>query len=179
MINYPGARLIPNTKFENGDPDIDFFDNARGQWKPKRAWFGVLVENVVSGTARDLLAAALLRFKARGLPVVFHCHDEIVIEVPEDANLEQEALALLLERPAWAGGLTVGGQVHSGPLYVETVGESPAVETPPQPVDWSAALERDFPRASNGGAEAVAAPTEPPPAPQEIETYIRRRMAEE
>ena len=39
-INYPGARLSPNTKFEDGDPDIEFFDNARGQWKPARAWLG-------------------------------------------------------------------------------------------------------------------------------------------
>ena len=82
-ITYPGARLSPNTKFEDGDPDIEFFDNARGQWKPARAWFGTLTENVVQGCARDLLAAALLRFEARGLPVVFHCHDEVVIEVPE------------------------------------------------------------------------------------------------
>jgi DNA polymerase len=36
-INYPGARLVPNTKFENADPDIEFLDNARGQWKPARA----------------------------------------------------------------------------------------------------------------------------------------------
>src|SRR5262249_9557766 len=41
-INYPGARLVPNPKFEDGDPDIEFFDNARGQWKPTRAWFGTL-----------------------------------------------------------------------------------------------------------------------------------------
>jgi len=68
-INYPGVHLVPNTKFEDGDPDIEFFDNARGQWKPARAWFGTLVENVVQGCARDLLAAALFRFEARGLPV--------------------------------------------------------------------------------------------------------------
>jgi hypothetical protein len=29
-INYPGARLVPNAKFEDGDPDVEFFDNARG-----------------------------------------------------------------------------------------------------------------------------------------------------
>src|SRR5262249_32519853 len=89
-LNYPGAQLAPDTKFEDGDPDIEFFDNARGQWKPTRAWFGTLVENVVQGTARDLLAAALLRFEARGLPVVFHCHDEVVIEAPEGSVSEQE-----------------------------------------------------------------------------------------
>jgi DNA polymerase len=131
MINYPGARLIPNTKFENGDPDIEFFDNARGQWKPTRAWFGTLVENVVQGTARDLLAAALLRFEARGLPVVFHCHDEVVIEVPADSIAKQDILAILLEPPAWAAGLPLGGKVHSGPLYLD----APETAEPPAPKD--------------------------------------------
>jgi DNA polymerase len=128
-INYPGAHLVPNGKYEDGDPDIEFFDNARGQWKPVRAWFGVLVENVVQGCARDLLAAALLRFEARGLPVVFHCHDEVVLEVPEGSISEQDVLALLLEPPAWAAGLPLGGKVHSGPLYLE----APATGEPPPP----------------------------------------------
>ena len=57
-------------------------DNARGQWKPYRGWFGTFVENVVQGTARDLLAAAIERFETRGIAVVFHCHDEVTVEVP-------------------------------------------------------------------------------------------------
>jgi DNA polymerase len=126
-ITYPGARLSPNTKFEDGNPDIEFFDNARGQWKPARAWFGTLTENVVQGCARDLLAAALLRFEARGLPVVFHCHDEVVVEVPEGSISEQEVLAILLEPPVWAANLPLGGKVHSGRLYLE----APATGEPP------------------------------------------------
>jgi len=110
-INYPGAHLTANTRFEDGDPDIEFFDNARGQWKPVRAWFGTLVENVVQGTARDLLAAAIIRAEARGWSVVFHCHDEIVIEAAEGSVSEQEMLALLLEPPAWATGLPLGGKI--------------------------------------------------------------------
>jgi hypothetical protein len=130
-INYPGARLIPNTKFEDADPDIEFLDNARGQWKPIRAWFGTLVENVVQGTARDLLAAALLRFEARGWDVVFHCHDEVTIEVAEGSISEQEVLAILLEPPAWAAGLPLGGKVHSGALYLD----APETAEPPAPKD--------------------------------------------
>jgi hypothetical protein len=53
-INYPGARLSSNTKFEDGDPDIEFLDNARGQWKPARAWHGTLVENCL-GAATQVL----------------------------------------------------------------------------------------------------------------------------
>ena len=128
-INYPGARLVPNRKFEDADPDIEFFDNAQGQWKPARAWFGTLIENVVQGTARDLLAAALLRFEARALPCVFHCHDEVVIEIPEHAISESEILAILLKSPAWTTGLPLGGKVHTGLLYLE----SPATAEPPAP----------------------------------------------
>ena len=48
-ITYPEARLVPG-KFEDAPPDVQFMDNARGQWKPYRGWFGTFVENVVQGT---------------------------------------------------------------------------------------------------------------------------------
>ena len=64
-ITYPQARLVAG-KYENGDPDVLFKDNARGKWSDYRGWFGTFVENVVQGTARDLLAAAIERFEARG-----------------------------------------------------------------------------------------------------------------
>jgi len=126
-IPYPGARLVPNNKFEDGDPDIEYLDNSKGLWRYKRAWFGVLVENVVSGTARDLLAAALLRVDARGWPIVHHCHDEITIEVPDNTVNEQDVLAVMLEPPAWAVGWPLGGKVHSGRIYFE----GPATAEPP------------------------------------------------
>ena len=128
-ITYPQAHLAPNRKFEDGDPDIEFMDNARGQWKPTRAWFGVFVENCVQGAARDLLAAALMRFEARGWQVVFHCHDEITIEVPEGTVCEQDVLAELLVSPAWAAGLPLGGKVRSGTTYLD----APATAEPPEP----------------------------------------------
>jgi len=128
-ITYPQAHLVPNRKFEDADPDIEFMDNAKGQWKPARAWFGTFVENVVQGTARDLLAAALLRFEARGWPIAFHCHDEITVEVPEGTVSEQEVLACLLEPPAWAAGLPLGGKVRTGLTYLD----APATAEPPQP----------------------------------------------
>jgi hypothetical protein len=106
-----------------------------------RAWFSTLVENVVQGTARDLLAAALLRFEARGLPVVFHCHDEVVVEVPWGPIGEREVLAILLEPPPWAAGLPLGGKVHAGPIYLEEPDE-PA--QPKDPADAPAEQQLDL-----------------------------------
>jgi len=161
-INYPGARLSPNTKFEDGDPDIEFFDNTRGQWKPARAWFGTLIENVVQGCARDLLRDAIARFEARGLPIVFHCHDEVAVEVPAGSISEQEVLAILLELPPWAAGLPLGGKVHSGTIYFE----GPATGEPPIGTEHEIEqIEHEIERA----VDAFVASAEPLPTTKEIE----------
>jgi len=92
----------------------------------------------VQGTARDLLAGAIIRAEARGWSVVFHCHDEIVIEAAEGSVSEQEVLALLLEPPAWATGLPLGGKMHSGPFYLE----APETAEPPAPKTEQEIVER-------------------------------------
>jgi hypothetical protein len=116
-ITYPEARLVP-AKFEDAPSDVQFMDNARGQWKPYRGWFGTFVENVVQGTARDLLAAAIERFETRSINVVFHCHDEVTVEVPAGSLSDAEFLKILLQLPSWATGLPLRGKVHSGPHYL-------------------------------------------------------------
>jgi DNA polymerase len=130
-LTYPGAHLVPNDKFEDAPPDVEFFDNERGQWKPKRGWHGLLAENCVRATARDLLRDALFRFEACGLPVVLHAHDEVVIEVPQGSITEAEVLAILLETPTWAEGLPLGGKVRFGSTYLDApaTGEPPEVKT--------------------------------------------------
>jgi DNA polymerase len=158
VINYPGARLVPNRKFEDGDSDVELFDNSRGQWKRVRAWFGTLVENCVQAAARDLLAAALLRFEARGLSTVFHCHDAIAVEVPSGSIGEREVLAILLEPPSWATGLPLGGTVHAGPIYFEepdVPAQPKAVEIVAQQVDTFVAEAQPLPetRGIERGAE--------------------------
>jgi DNA polymerase len=124
-ITYPEVRLVPS-KFENGYPDVLFKDNAHGKWSDYRGWFGTFAENVVQGTARDLLAAALERFEWRGIPVVLHVHDEIVAEVPAGSITEAQFLAILLETPAWATGLPLAGSVWTGSHYFEPPEESAA-----------------------------------------------------
>jgi DNA polymerase len=117
-ITYPNARLIPS-RFEDGPSDVEFTDNAHGQWKPYRGWFGSFTENVVQGVARDLLAAAIERFETRGIPVVLHCHDEVTVEIPVSSLPDAEFFGILLKLPSWAGGLPLGGKVHTGPHYLE------------------------------------------------------------
>jgi len=125
-IAYPEARLTPS-KFEHAPPDIMFKDNSRGAWTDRRAWFGTLVENVVQGAAHDVLAAAIVRLEMQGIPVVLSVHDEVVIEVPLDSSLTEDAfLALVLAPPAWAAEIPLACKVSSGTSYL-----TPPDGTPP------------------------------------------------
>jgi Toprim domain/CHC2 zinc finger len=130
-IAYPNARLVPG-RYEDAAPDIEFHDNEKGQWKPVRGWHGIFAENVASGIARDLLAAAIDRFEQRGFSIVHHCHDEITAELPIGALTDAEFRAILLEAPPWAAGLPLGGKVHSGPHYLPTP-DKPALAALPAP----------------------------------------------
>ena len=140
-IAYPQARLVPS-KFEDAPPDILFKDNSRGAWTDRRAWFGTLVENVVQGAARDVLAAAIVQLETLGIPVVLSVHDEVVVEVPIDSPLTEEAfLALVLTPPAWAKDLPLAGKVSSGACYL-----SPPDGPPPSDIqpDDDAVYEDDL-----------------------------------
>jgi hypothetical protein len=117
-ITYPDARLVPS-KFEGYPPDVMFKDNARKQWKETRAWHGTFCENVVQGTARDVLVAAIARMEARGLPVVLHVHDDLVVEVPTGSITPFEFQQLALETIPWIDGLPLAGKARIAHCYLE------------------------------------------------------------
>ena len=100
-----------------------FKDNARGKWSDYRGWFGTFIENVVQGTARDLLAAAIERFEARGIPIVLHrARRGRSPRSRPDRSREADFLAILLEPPAWAAGLPLAGKVWSGTALSRAAG---------------------------------------------------------
>lgn len=74
------------------------------KWMRLESYGPKFVENIVQGTARDILAEAMLRLDAAGYKIVMHVHDEAVIEAPADASLEN-ICAIMGQTPAWANGL--------------------------------------------------------------------------
>jgi DNA polymerase len=117
-ITYPEARLVPS-KFEGYPPDVMFKDNARRQWKEMRAWHGTFTENVVQGTARDILVAGIARMEAHGLPIILHVHDDLVAEMPIGTVTPEEFQLLALEPVAWADGLPLAGAARVAQCYLE------------------------------------------------------------
>ena len=77
---------------------------AAKKWERLESYGPKFVENIVQATARDILAEAMLRLGWAGYNIVMHVHDEVVIDAPETAPLE-EICSIMGQPPAWAKGL--------------------------------------------------------------------------
>ena len=65
---------------------------------------GKLTENVVQAVSRDVLCEKLMEFDKEGIEVVMHVHDEVVLEVRED--FEVDVVNEIMEREVeWVKGL--------------------------------------------------------------------------
>jgi len=65
-------------------------------------WYGQLMNNLVQGSARDLVVNAIFICESNNLPVVFTAHDEIVAEVVERPGLALELKQIMEDIPQWA-----------------------------------------------------------------------------
>lgn len=88
-----------------------------GKWGRIETYGPKLVENIVQGTARDLLAEAMLRLKKRGFDIVMHIHDEAVLEVPEGVSSVEEVCTIMAEQPEWAKGLPLRADGYECTFY--------------------------------------------------------------
>ena len=88
------------------------------KWGKVRTYGGKLTENLVQAIARDILGVVILRAKAAGLPVVFHIHDEIIVEAPHGRTLE-EVETLFSEPIDWCSELPLKGAGYSTPYYLK------------------------------------------------------------
>lgn len=88
-----------------------------------RLWGGTLTENVTQRMARDVLAEAVLRLEAAGLPVLFHAHDEVIVEVEDTplarAEAEKEITRLMTLAPNWASDLPLAVEGSFATAYTK------------------------------------------------------------
>lgn len=80
-------------------------DAQTEKWVRFPIYGGSLFNNVVQGSARDLLVNGMFKAEAAGYPIVLHTHDEMAAEVPHGFGDVKEFERLICELPAWADGL--------------------------------------------------------------------------
>ena len=86
------------------------------KWGVESTYGGKMTENIVQAVARDCLAETLKRIEDRGLHVVFHVHDEVIIDAPEETTVDG-VCGLMAEPIPWAPGLILKGAGFEGQYY--------------------------------------------------------------
>ena len=74
-------------------------------WGTLETYGGKLVENIVQATARDCLAAAMLRLTKAGYKILMHVHDEVIMEMPKDRGSLEEVTRIMSQNEPWEKGL--------------------------------------------------------------------------
>lgn len=111
-LTYHKPRLAPNIAPRKGLA-LSFEGWNSNPKKGGMGWIrintygGMLCENVVQATARDILMHAILNLEKNNYPVVLHIHDEIVSEIPENYGSLEEFEKIMSTMPTWAEGWPV------------------------------------------------------------------------
>lgn len=91
--------------------------NSAGQMVEQETFGGKLAENATQAIARDILAHAMLNLDAAGYPIVFHVHDEAVMEMPNGEGSMEHACAVMGQPPAWASDLPLRADGYECAYY--------------------------------------------------------------
>jgi len=118
---YINPRLGTN-KFGGSSIIYDGVDQASKRWKHIETYGGKLTENVVQAIARDCLAEAIERLEAAGFPIVFHVHDEVVIDIKPYADNDtmlKTVCDIMRQPPVWAQDLPLNAAGWVGDFFTK------------------------------------------------------------
>lgn len=100
-----------------GRPAIGYWSVNQTTRKWTETYGGKLTENITQAVARDCLAEAVERLEAEGYPVVFHVHDEVVIDAPPGRDKLEGVVEIMRQVPEWAAGLPLTADGWVNPFF--------------------------------------------------------------
>lgn len=123
-IRLPSGRKLfyakPALKKNRWDKPVVTYmgiDQTSKKWRRIETYGGKLVENCVQAIARDCLAEVIERLEAEGYSVVFHVHDEVVVECSPERGGLAEVTAIMARPMPWAPDLPLKAEGWSGTFY--------------------------------------------------------------
>ncbi len=117
-----GRKLFYADPGTTEDDRITYKEWDSGQWRESETYGGKLTENLTQAVGRDCLAFALDSLRREGYEVVFHVHDEVVIEVPKYGSPEgdlQQVVRIMSKVPPWAKGLPLNAAGWYGDFFTK------------------------------------------------------------
>ena len=89
--------------------------DAQKHWTRVESYGPKFVENITQAICRDLLADAMMRLDGK-YRIVAHVHDEVILEVPRETELE-EACEIMGRTPDWLPGIELRADGFEAEFY--------------------------------------------------------------
>lgn len=118
-LYYIDPKLVVN-RFESTSIVYMGVNQTSKKWEEIETYGGKLVENIVQAIARDCLAEAIEHLEAAGFPVVFHIHDEVVIDIKpfaDEKTMLKTVINIMSQPIPWAPGLPLNGDGWVGQFF--------------------------------------------------------------
>lgn len=117
-ILLPSGREISYAKPKVEDDALTYEGQIQaGGWGRIETYGPKLVENIIQAISRDCLCESMIRLEENGIDIVFHVHDEVICEVPEEGP-SAEDIAQIMGRPIeWAPGLPMKADAYECQYY--------------------------------------------------------------
>lgn len=94
-------------------------EQTKHNWSRLETYGPKLVENIVQATARDCLSITMQRIAKKGYNIVFHVHDELILDVPKDFGSLEEVNKTFGEPIPWAPGLILNADGYLCNYYMK------------------------------------------------------------
>lgn len=116
-----GRRLYYADPRVSDDGHIHYREQTNAGWQDSETYGGKLTENLTQAIGRDCLEYALDNLKQAGYRVVFHIHDEVVIERHTDTpEADLQEVRRIMSQPApWAMGLPLNAEGWVGQFFTK------------------------------------------------------------
>ncbi len=111
-LSYVKPKIIKN---KYGGESISYEGiGTQKKWERLETYGPKIVENVVQGTARDVLCNSIKTL--RNYRIVGHVHDELIIEVPMGETVEK-ICSLMAKTPSWCSDLVIRADGYECQFY--------------------------------------------------------------
>jgi len=117
-ILLPSGREISYAKPKIEGEDLTYEGQIQaGGWGRIETYGPKLVENIIQAISRDCLAESMNRLETAGIPIVFHVHDEVICEVPQDGPSAEDIAQIMGKPITWAPGLPMKADAYECQYY--------------------------------------------------------------
>lgn len=116
-LSYIRPKIEAHQTFSGTKITYEGMDQTTKQWTRLDTYGPKLVENIVQGIARDCLGEAMFGITEAGYEIVFHVHDELILDVPKNFGSLEEVNSIFGRPISWAPGLLLNADGYECDYY--------------------------------------------------------------